>query len=80
MGVIDDHGILKEGEVFIRYSVNNCFQDSKVVDSEVMVTRNPCLHPGDIKVMRAVNPDSDKFKHILNCVVFPKDGNIPVTH
>ena len=80
IGVIDEHGILKEGEIFCRFSSNNNYQDSKIVTGDVMVTRNPCLHPGDIKVLKAVNPSSDKFDTILNCVVFPKAGAVPITN
>jgi RNA-dependent RNA polymerase len=50
------------------------------VEGEVMITRNPCLHPGDIKLLRAVNPGDNKFENILNCVVFPKKGKIPITN
>lgn len=45
-----------------------------------MVTRNPCLHPGDLKVMKAVNPDTDKFDNLLNVIVFPKKGDVPITN
>lgn len=44
-----------------------------------MVTRNPCLHPGDIKVVQAVDI-KDVFDHFLNVIVFPKAGNIPITN
>jgi RNA-dependent RNA polymerase len=45
-----------------------------------MVTRNPCLHPGDIKVLKAVKIDDPRFNNILNCIVFPKKGKIPITN
>lgn len=44
-----------------------------------MVTRNPCLHPGDIKVLKAVNVP-DKFDDFLNVIVFPKAGDVPITN
>jgi len=80
MGVIDEHNVLKEGEIFVRYSENNTFEDAKIVEGKVMVTRNPCLHPGDIKTMIAINPNSKCFENILNCIVFPKKGEIPITN
>ena len=41
-----------------------------------MVTRNPCLHPGDIQVLEAVNSDHvlEKFEKYTNCVIFPQKG------
>ncbi len=57
MGVIDEHNELKEGEVYVCVSENNSFQDCKIIEGNVMVTRNPCLHPGDIKVLKAVKKD-----------------------
>ena len=80
MGVIDEHDLLKENEIFIRVSENNTLTGSKVIEGDIMVTRNPCLHPGDIKVMKAVNPDDPRFNGIVNCVVFNKLGPWPITN
>lgn len=80
MGVIDEHDILKEGEIFMRVSENNTMTESTVIESEVMVTRNPCLHPGDIKVMKCVDPKDKRFDSIVNCVVFNKKGPWPITN
>jgi len=37
-----------------------------------MVTRNPCLHPGDIQVLKAVNSDQvfAKLGYFKNVIVF----------
>lgn len=41
----------------------------------VMVTRNPCLHPGDVRKLVAV--DTPQLKHLVDCVVFPSVGPRP---
>lgn len=35
------------------------------------VTKNPCLHPGDIRVLRAT--DFPALRHLVNVVVFPRN-------
>jgi len=83
IGVLDEYGILEPGEVFICISESNGTKnDKKIIDTEeVLVTKNPCLHPGDIRVLK---PRDDKdvrkaFGHLLNCIVFPQKGERPHT-
>lgn len=64
----------------MRVSESNALHAGTVITGDVMVTRNPCLHPGDIKIMKAVNPDTNKFDTMVNVVVFPKKGKVPITH
>lgn len=40
-----------------------------------MVTKNPCMHPGDVRKFRAVNVRS--LHHIVDCIVFPQRGHRP---
>jgi len=48
MGIIDEFDILEENEIFVQIQR----QDELItIDGKVMVTRNPCLHPGDIQVL-----------------------------
>jgi RNA-dependent RNA polymerase len=78
LGVIDETDSLQEGEVFIKLksetfkTVNNI----QIVKSDVLVTKNPCLHPGDIKVLKAVS--CDKLTHMVNVIVFSAKGNRPI--
>lgn len=48
LGVADETGILHYGQVFIRIEEKNDDGDlvSKVLTGSVIVTRNPCFHPG----------------------------------
>ncbi|KAK8984135.1 hypothetical protein V6N11_029459 [Hibiscus sabdariffa] len=44
-----------------------------VVQGRVFVAKNPCLHPGDVRVLRAV--DVPDLHHMVDCVVFPQKGS-----
>jgi len=43
-GVCDPYGVLKEGQVHIRITTRN--GASTPINTDVLVVRNPCLHPG----------------------------------
>ncbi|KXL45609.1 hypothetical protein M433DRAFT_66907, partial [Acidomyces richmondensis BFW] len=45
----------------------------KVVTGICILARNPSLHPGDIRVVRAV--DVPSLRHLKNCVVLPQTGD-----
>jgi RNA-dependent RNA polymerase len=42
----------------------------------VVISRNPCLHPGDIRNVKAVNAHG--LSHLKNCVVFSQKGYRPL--
>jgi RNA-dependent RNA polymerase len=50
MGILDEYKVLKENEVFISFQEEKD-KAVKVVSGRVIVTRNPCLHPGDIQIL-----------------------------
>lgn len=58
IGVLDEYGLLQENEIFVSYKPD---QDSKdflvLAQDKVVITRNPCLHPGDVRVVRAVGSE-----------------------
>ena len=41
----------------------------------LLVARNPCYHPGDIRVLQGVN--LPKMRHAENVIVFPTRGQRP---
>ena len=47
----------------------------RVVTGPLVVTRNPCLHPGDVRQLEAV--DFLELSHLVDCVVFPRCGARP---
>ena len=42
---------------------------------EVLVTRNPCLHPGDLQKFKVV--ERPELSHLTDCIVFPIRGKRP---
>eukprot|EP00118_Oscarella_pearsei_P028510 m.2323 g.2323 ORF g.2323 m.2323 type:complete len:1118 (+) comp8576_c0_seq1:109-3462(+) len=75
MGVIDETKTLKNGEMFIQ--VKRVTGGPFVVTGPVVVTKNPCFHPGDIRVLQAVN--KPVLSHLVNVVTFPAKGDRPHT-
>ncbi|KAF2229046.1 RdRP-domain-containing protein [Viridothelium virens] len=68
-------------EIFIQISGNKgnprdrnfgkpCY---RVIEGVCLLARNPSLHPGDIRVVRAV--DVEALHHLKNVVVFPQNGD-----
>ncbi|KAI0225425.1 hypothetical protein L0F63_001438 [Massospora cicadina] len=72
LGVADELGVLKEDEIFVRCTDPERPNILTVVEGDCIVTRNPCFHPGDIRVVRAVNAPG--LHHLINVVVFPTVG------
>ncbi|XP_021821147.1 probable RNA-dependent RNA polymerase 1 [Prunus avium] len=86
MGCLDETGTLEYGQVFVQCSQRAVFggnsnssatssEDTFIVEENVVVAKNPCLHPGDVRVLRAVNVPA--LHHMVDCVVFPQKGNRP---
>lgn len=50
LGILDEAALLEYGEVYVAFSDT---ENGFVPGCEVLVTRCPCCHPGDIRVLRA---------------------------
>ncbi|RWS10423.1 RNA-dependent RNA polymerase 1-like protein, partial [Dinothrombium tinctorium] len=74
-GVLDDTRLLQYGEVFVQYSDEEDTSDRKILTGEVLVTKYPCMHPGDVRKLKAV--DIPNLHHICDCIVFPSHGARP---
>ena len=46
-----------------------------ILEKSVVVTKNPCHHPGDIRVFLAVNVP--ELRHLKDVIVFPQRGKRP---
>ncbi|XP_028767170.1 LOW QUALITY PROTEIN: RNA-dependent RNA polymerase 1-like [Neltuma alba] len=86
MGCLDETRTLEYGQVFVQYSDNSFMpwsndsvaygsERSYIVTGKVVVAKNPCLHPGDVRVLKAV--DVPALHHMVDCVVFPQKGSRP---
>ncbi|XP_020914800.1 RNA-dependent RNA polymerase 2 [Exaiptasia diaphana] len=80
-GVSDPYGELEYGEVFFLPSLPETELASFHNARKVVVGRNPCYHPGDVRVLKLANVE-DKFRyaHIFDCLVFPVKGKRPHPH
>ncbi|KAB2624281.1 RNA-dependent RNA polymerase 1 [Pyrus ussuriensis x Pyrus communis] len=79
MGCLDETRTLEYGEVFVQFSGNrhtvSASNQRFFIEGEVVVAKNPCLHPGDVRVLKAV--DVPELYHMVDCVVFPQKGPRP---
>ena len=74
-GICDPTGLLKEGECAVCVTMEGDGAPRSIVNTEVLVTRNPCLHPGDLQKFRAVQ--HHRLSHLTDCIVFPTRGRRP---
>jgi RNA-dependent RNA polymerase len=82
MGVVDETGTLEYGQVFIRICRNveapEAERRYEVVTGDITVTKNPCYHAGDIRILKGV--DIPALHYLVNVVVFPQKGKRPHTN
>jgi hypothetical protein len=83
-GICDPHSKtgkiakLKEGQCFIRITQEADGKPTTIINTEVLVTRNPCLHPGDLQKFKAVDiPEFSQDPGLVDCIVFPTVGKRP---
>jgi hypothetical protein len=72
-GIMDETNFLEEGQIFCT------FMDGKtkknVVGKNLVITRSPALHPGDIQLVEGVTPPFDSpLLNLSNCICFSQKG------
>jgi len=86
IGVIDETNTLDYGQIFIQYSeasedVNGKqifnYDKTKVLEGPVVIAKCPCLHPGDCRLLTAI--DVPALHHLKDVIVFPAKGKRPHT-
>ncbi|KAI6227727.1 RNA-directed RNA polymerase [Aphelenchoides fujianensis] len=83
LGVIDETGLLQYGQVFCRYTINiqqkrpGPTAGRKTVKGPVMITKNPMIVAGDVRMFEAV--DIPALHYLCDVVVFPRHGPRPHT-
>lgn len=60
-------------EVFVQISTSDKHNCTKIIEGPCILARNPSLHPGDIRVVRAVN--RPQLRHLVDVIVFPQTGD-----
>jgi hypothetical protein len=68
-------GRIPAGCCFVRITSDGDGEARTLVNTEVLVTRNPCLHPGDLRKLKVV--DIPEFSHLVDCIVFSTKGQRP---
>jgi RNA-dependent RNA polymerase len=48
----------------------------QILNGHILVSRNPCTHPGDVRLLNAV--DRPEFHYLTNVIVFPSKGERPL--
>lgn len=74
-GVCDAWDVLAERECHVRITHESKGLPLTLMNCDVVVTRNPCLHPGDLQKFKAVQ--KDELSHLVDCIVFSTRGNRP---
>jgi RNA-dependent RNA polymerase len=101
IGVIDERGLLEDGEVFVQIQRQSYEKDEEeeesanndvleillgtnfpleLISGNVIITKNPCSHPGDIRVLNSIgkdHPHYEEFEHYFNVVIFSSKGERP---
>ncbi|EKD15408.1 uncharacterized protein L3040_001776 [Drepanopeziza brunnea f. sp. 'multigermtubi'] len=74
-GIMDETGILEEGEIYCTYQSQKG-KRMVVIQDRVLVTRSPALHPGDVQPVKAVNvPRDSPLSKLRNCICFSQKGD-----
>ncbi|KAJ5153257.1 uncharacterized protein N7482_009735 [Penicillium canariense] len=64
-------------QIFVQISSMEKGVSARVIQGVCIVARNPSLHPGDIRVVHAV--DCHELRHLVDVVVFPQTGDRDIT-
>ena len=72
LGIMDESGFLQENEIYC--STHND-EGPKILTGDVVVTRSPALHPGDVQCVMAIDvPADNPLRALHNVVVFSSHG------
>ncbi|KAJ8555364.1 hypothetical protein K7X08_012860 [Anisodus acutangulus] len=63
------------GKLFCCPKFSDIKKNLQVIKGLVVIAKNPCLHPGDVRFLEAV--DVPSLHHLYDCLVFPQKGDRP---
>ncbi|XP_034921150.2 probable RNA-dependent RNA polymerase 1 [Populus alba] len=78
MGCLDETRTLGYGQAFVQFSRargGESVGNTQILKGKLIVAKNPCLHPGDVRVLQAMNVPA--LHHMVDCIVFPQKGKRP---
>ncbi|KAF2207354.1 hypothetical protein CERZMDRAFT_71603 [Cercospora zeae-maydis SCOH1-5] len=74
----DTHEKSKLPEIFLQIPDTDKPGSYRVIEGIVGLARNPSLHPGDFRIVKAV--DKPALHHLKNCIVLPQTGDRDVAN
>ena len=72
-GICDNTGSLQYDQCFFQPTIRG--HPQVMVETKVIVGRSPSHHPGDLRVLSCV--DVPNCRHLVDCIVFPINGERP---
>ncbi|KAJ7776043.1 RNA dependent RNA polymerase-domain-containing protein [Mycena maculata] len=69
MGVADEYDVLKEGEIYCAITPSGP-NSRRVITGQCTIFRSPCIHPGDARLVTAVDHPVFQELPLTNVVVF----------
>jgi hypothetical protein len=72
--LMDETGFLEEGQIYCTATVNGI--KTSVVGKDLIISRAPSLHPGDIQLAEGIMPpDGSPLRELVNCICFSSKGS-----
>lgn len=69
---MDETGLLREGQIYCTMHNDN---GPFILTGDVVITRCPALHPGDVQLVEAIDvPEESTLRKLHNCIVFSQLG------
>ncbi|KAK7977121.1 hypothetical protein PG988_004611 [Apiospora saccharicola] len=76
-GICDETKFLEEDEVFVTFNKSDAVRANfmDLDQQQMLVTRSPAMHPGDIQIVtNVIPPDGHPLRSLQNCIVFSQKG------
>ncbi|KAJ7678631.1 RNA dependent RNA polymerase-domain-containing protein [Mycena rosella] len=69
MGIADEYDVLEEGQIYCAITPSGA-SSRRVIIGQCTIFRSPCIHPGDARLVTAVDPPAFQEYPLTNVVVF----------
>jgi RNA-dependent RNA polymerase len=69
------HGVKRKNRMEQAEIMSSIDSEAQIIEGDVLITRNPCTHPGDIRILNCV--DKHELRYLFNVVVFSSKGFRP---
>jgi len=74
LGIMDETAHLQEGTIYCSFQTERGAQ-IEIITGNVVITRSPALHPGDVQCVTAVDvPINSPLRALHNMIVFSSQG------